>query len=281
MSHKSAQAFESVAHPASHALPSNTSNLELAVTSSPKKVDMHHETPCTHSGLMAVSTSLKIMTETLTATHVPHREHSKSDAIGLAIAPEIKTEHVRVTRTVTIVAAPEATGVDFKLLQAEKSSNYNNTPDRIAIGAGIVAGVGLLALLLYFFAAWRRTRAKKTPRSDVETAYMSHRDNRTTEQALNEVQRRTKTRHARNRELATQEKRGSVASLGSINPSAFAQATHGWNMPIGADFKNKPLPRRPDSVAKVGTIAHGKRVVVDPRDHSAHRSQHGSVGTAL
>jgi hypothetical protein len=138
-----------------------------------------------------------------------------------------QTSSVAITHTITKAPAPDTTGVIYKLYQPKSAStasfdDSNGTKNKVILGA-ILGPIGLVVVILMLIAMWRGRGRTHGKYSKAEEGRGHRREQRYTNDMINEAHRRRRDRNQRCRERDAQpsvDTQGGMAD-GQVSPLSY------------------------------------------------------------
>jgi hypothetical protein len=138
-----------------------------------------------------------------------------------------QTSSVAITHTITKTPAPDTTGVVYKLYQpdsasAASSDDSNGTKNKVILGA-ILGLISLVVVIMMLIAMWRGRGRIRGKHSKAEEGMGRRREQRSTNDMINEAHRRRRDRNRRRRERDVQPEeitQGGMAD-GQVSPLSY------------------------------------------------------------
>jgi hypothetical protein len=138
-----------------------------------------------------------------------------------------QTSSVAITHTVTKTPAPDTTGVVYKLYQpdsasAASSDDSNGTKNKVILGA-ILGPISLVVVILMLIAMWRGRRRTRGKHSKAEEGRGRRREQRSTNDMINEAHRRRRDRNRRRSERDAQPEEITQGGMtdGQVSPLSY------------------------------------------------------------
>ena len=253
---------------------------------------------CTHKTGMVTATAALPVLSSSKPSGAPHPGHSD----GMVMAPQVPTmvrpaavsvpQHtsvVHVTQTIAKARAADVTDVAFKLYEPSANDKIDEpgTASNKAITGAIIGSVCLVVLFI-LFCAIRRKKFKygsKGKQSTAEKGQAGRRDNRTTDEWINEAHRCRQERNRRTREEANRSAAAQAHNIEMANPRGPIANGHasidrsqlaefqGWDTSIRRADSQSRAPQQPAHMpATKPALQPPPIVVVEPPTPAHHRS---------